>query len=364
MHPSDAEQAKQLCATGNQYYSEARYWDAIEAYTEAIELKGDDSHLLSNRSAAYLNLGKGELAVLDAKKCIDLRPRWAKGYVKAALSLRLLGEVQEAAALLERAAELDPHDPGIQVLQKEGEFFEGNRGRSADAPQPPSPAYTASAAQQIMTTRGSDRDPSVLSIWSAYNKSAGSPLFAALSPQADAPAPAPTPLGLAAGRSPSPSCLSPRGHARQATVAAAPVVEVLTTFEFTAIRRLHNPRWSASQNNELYGRDTVPHGLTFALDVVLRGRVDECTGYVMPPHVLAACVKAAITDHLDHKTLDKEVMHFESRVPTNENIVAYAWAQLQDALPGHDRTALHELRLRSSPSTTHMVAFRGEYKQC
>eukprot|EP01060_Flectonema_neradi_P039011 TRINITY_DN8409_c0_g1_i2.p1 TRINITY_DN8409_c0_g1~~TRINITY_DN8409_c0_g1_i2.p1 ORF type:complete len:161 (+),score=27.98 TRINITY_DN8409_c0_g1_i2:64-546(+) len=109
--------AKELCRTGNQHYAEGQFLEAVAAYSKALEMT-EDVHLLSNRSAACLNIGRADLALQDARKCIELKPTWSKGYVKAALALRILGQYGEASLLLERASELDPSDQYIKVLEK------------------------------------------------------------------------------------------------------------------------------------------------------------------------------------------------------------------------------------------------------
>ena len=114
---TDEVPAKELCRQGNQHYSDGDFAEAVAAYSKALETK-EDTHLMSNRSAAYLNLGRADLALKDARKCIEIKPNWSKGYVKAALALRILGQHGEASILLERASELDPNDQYIKVLER------------------------------------------------------------------------------------------------------------------------------------------------------------------------------------------------------------------------------------------------------
>lgn len=49
----------------------------------------------SNRSAALLALGKHRDALADGKKCVDLRPAWAKGYARVGAAFSALEQFTE-----------------------------------------------------------------------------------------------------------------------------------------------------------------------------------------------------------------------------------------------------------------------------
>ena len=63
---------------GNAALQENRLDDAISAYTEAINLDGNNEILYSNRSAAYAKAEKFERALEDAEKAVQLKPSWSK----------------------------------------------------------------------------------------------------------------------------------------------------------------------------------------------------------------------------------------------------------------------------------------------
>lgn len=73
-----AEEHKQL---GNSLYSSKEYLKAIEEYSKAIKLQGNNKTLWSNRSACYLALNKHQDALLDAEICRKLDPTWVKGKI-------------------------------------------------------------------------------------------------------------------------------------------------------------------------------------------------------------------------------------------------------------------------------------------
>lgn len=59
----------------------------IASFTEAILLDGSDHVFYSNRSAAYLSLGKTEEAEADARQCVSLKSDWAKGHGRLGAAL-------------------------------------------------------------------------------------------------------------------------------------------------------------------------------------------------------------------------------------------------------------------------------------
>jgi stress-induced-phosphoprotein 1 len=81
---------------GNAALTAGRNDEAIEAYSQAINLDNTNHVLFSNRSAAYLKAGKYQLALEDAEKTVQLNPTWAKGYSRKGASLHALQRYEEA----------------------------------------------------------------------------------------------------------------------------------------------------------------------------------------------------------------------------------------------------------------------------
>ncbi|KAI0558117.1 Chaperone J-domain containing protein [Gracilaria domingensis] len=65
---------------GNEQYQACNYNSAVELYTAGIEQEPTNAALFSNRSAAYLKLHAYDKARLDADMCIQLDPKWSKGW--------------------------------------------------------------------------------------------------------------------------------------------------------------------------------------------------------------------------------------------------------------------------------------------
>ena len=68
----------------------------------------------SNRSAAHAALEHWEEAAADGRRCVALKPNWAKGWARlgaACMGLKLYGDAREA---YERAMGLEPDDASLR----------------------------------------------------------------------------------------------------------------------------------------------------------------------------------------------------------------------------------------------------------
>ena len=65
---------------GNQLYAKGKAAEAIDRYTQALEMNPKDHVVLCNRSQAYLSISELEQAYSDAHNAIKIKPDWAKGY--------------------------------------------------------------------------------------------------------------------------------------------------------------------------------------------------------------------------------------------------------------------------------------------
>jgi len=107
------EDAVSLKNEGNQNLSAGRYDEAIDLYTQAIEL--DPQHTFySNRSAAYLSKGDSNNALKDALKCIELNSGWPKGYSRKGAALHSLGKLDEAITAYKEGLKIDPQNAALQ----------------------------------------------------------------------------------------------------------------------------------------------------------------------------------------------------------------------------------------------------------
>ncbi len=67
---------------GNNYFTNKNYNEAIKFYDLALEHSKDKHLIYSNRSMSYLKLNNLNKALEDTDKCIELAPKWWKGYFR------------------------------------------------------------------------------------------------------------------------------------------------------------------------------------------------------------------------------------------------------------------------------------------
>ncbi|CAK4652300.1 hypothetical protein LEN26_016802 [Aphanomyces euteiches] len=110
-----ADEAK---TRGNRYFQDGQYQQAVDAFTEAISIDGTNAVYYSNRSGAYLKLNKAAEAVADAKKCVELRPDWPKGYSRLGTALYYQKKYTEAKAAYEKGLTKDSSDANLKDALK------------------------------------------------------------------------------------------------------------------------------------------------------------------------------------------------------------------------------------------------------
>ncbi|GIL51593.1 hypothetical protein Vafri_7436 [Volvox africanus] len=106
--------ADDLKAKGNAAFSAGNFEDAVKYFTEAIGVDPSNHVLYSNRSAAHASLKHYSAALSDAKKCVELKPDWAKGYSRLGAAYYGLTDFAEAAEAYEKGLELDPSNEQLK----------------------------------------------------------------------------------------------------------------------------------------------------------------------------------------------------------------------------------------------------------
>ena len=115
---------------------------------------------------------------------------------------------------------------------------------------------------------------------------------------------------------------------------------------FNSAHRLHNPKWDAETNREVFGLCNNPnfHGHNYKLVVEVKGEIDPETGYVIDLKTLKNMIEEYIIEKFDHRNLNLDCEEFADLNPTAENIAAISWKILREKLdPNFDLTVrLHE----------------------
>lgn len=99
---------------GNAALASNKLDEAIQFYTEAINLDDKNAVLYSNRSAAYAKAGQYSNSLEDAEKAIELKPDWGKAFSRKGAALAYLGKLEEAIETYEKGLQLDPNNQQLK----------------------------------------------------------------------------------------------------------------------------------------------------------------------------------------------------------------------------------------------------------
>lgn len=100
--------ADALKAEGNKAFAAKNFEEAIEKFSQAIELDPSNHVLYSNRSGAYASLRQYDEALADASKTTEIKADWPKGWGRKGAALHGQGDLVGAKDAYEEALKLDP----------------------------------------------------------------------------------------------------------------------------------------------------------------------------------------------------------------------------------------------------------------
>ena len=112
-----------------------------------------------------------------------------------------------------------------------------------------------------------------------------------------------------------------------------PTVLVSRRETSNAAHQLRNPRLSDDENRRLFGKCVNLHGHNYALDVVVAGKINDDSGYVMDLKVLSDVMQQQVIQDVDHRNLNTDVPWLQGCVPTAENLAVIFWERLKRELP-------------------------------
>ncbi|KAL0073687.1 hypothetical protein J3Q64DRAFT_1745260 [Phycomyces blakesleeanus] len=110
----DKKKAEDFKAAGNRKVAERNYPEAINLYTQAIEINGNQAVYYANRAAAYSQQGEHQKAVDDAKQAITIDPKYSKAYSRMGHALFCQKKYAEAVEAYENGLTLDPENPTLK----------------------------------------------------------------------------------------------------------------------------------------------------------------------------------------------------------------------------------------------------------
>ncbi|KAL3364237.1 hypothetical protein AABB24_013146 [Solanum stoloniferum] len=115
---SRAEELKQLA---NEAFKGHKYSQAIDLYTQAIELNGESAVYYANRAFAHTKLEEYGSAIQDGTRAIEIDPRYSKGYYRRGAAYLAMGKFKDALKDFQQVKKLCPNDPDATKKLKECE---------------------------------------------------------------------------------------------------------------------------------------------------------------------------------------------------------------------------------------------------
>lgn len=95
---------------GNEFFKKHLYPEAIKHYTEAVKRNPSDVKSYSNRAASYTKLAALPEGLKDAEKCIDLDPKFVKGYLRKGAVQFFMKEYDKSIETYREGLKLEPQN--------------------------------------------------------------------------------------------------------------------------------------------------------------------------------------------------------------------------------------------------------------
>ncbi|RCV15638.1 hypothetical protein SEVIR_3G074800v4 [Setaria viridis] len=118
---SDVQKAEELKLKANDAFKANKFSQAIELYSQAIELNSSNAVYWANRAFAHTKLEEYGSAVQDATKAIEVDPRYSKGYYRRGAAYLAMGKFKEALKDFQQVKKICPNDPDATRKLKECE---------------------------------------------------------------------------------------------------------------------------------------------------------------------------------------------------------------------------------------------------
>ncbi|MBS1834151.1 MAG: 6-carboxytetrahydropterin synthase [Acidobacteria bacterium] len=115
-------------------------------------------------------------------------------------------------------------------------------------------------------------------------------------------------------------------------------MQLTRRYRFSASHRLYSDSLSEAENRATFGKCANPfgHGHDYALDVSVRGPLEERSGRIVDLDLLDSLVRREIVDPMEHSNLNVDIAEFQQPgglVPTTENLAVVIRRRLYDSWP-------------------------------
>ncbi|KAG2717537.1 hypothetical protein I3760_03G181100 [Carya illinoinensis] len=118
---SNISRAEEVKVLANEAFKAHKYAQAIDLYTQAIELNNQNAVYWANRAFAHIKLEEYGSAIQDASNAINVDPKYSKGYYRRGAAYLSMGKFKEALKDFQQVKKIRPNDPDATRKLKECE---------------------------------------------------------------------------------------------------------------------------------------------------------------------------------------------------------------------------------------------------
>ncbi|KAL4622315.1 serine/threonine-protein phosphatase 5 isoform X2 [Castanea sativa] len=118
---SSISHAEEIKVLANEAFQARKYAQAIDLYTQAIELNSQNAVYWANRAFAHIKREEYGSAIQDASKAVEVDPKYSKGYYRRGTAYLAMGKFKEALKDFQQVKKLSPNDPDAARKLKECE---------------------------------------------------------------------------------------------------------------------------------------------------------------------------------------------------------------------------------------------------
>eukprot|EP01063_Lacrimia_lanifica_P017863 TRINITY_DN2484_c0_g1_i2.p1 TRINITY_DN2484_c0_g1~~TRINITY_DN2484_c0_g1_i2.p1 ORF type:complete len:279 (+),score=82.49 TRINITY_DN2484_c0_g1_i2:42-878(+) len=126
-----AAMSEKFKAQGNKVFGQSEFAKATKLYSAAVSHQPKNHVPFSNRSACLFNNQKYLEAFSDACRCVNLNPKWAKGYFRKGSCLHMLKQPAAALQVCNAGLKVEKGNADLKKLkvQLEKETVGGKKGK-------------------------------------------------------------------------------------------------------------------------------------------------------------------------------------------------------------------------------------------
>ena len=117
--PEQRKLALEHKSNGNAAFTKKKFYEAASEFTKAIDQDPYDHVFYSNRSACYAALDQHSKACADARRCVELKPDFVKGYSRLGFALYKSGFFHDSIHAYTQGLTLDPKN--LALMEGMGE---------------------------------------------------------------------------------------------------------------------------------------------------------------------------------------------------------------------------------------------------